>query len=118
MKSVADRGIGIEMCPYANLQIKGFDLDQTDSDTSAGRIYPLLDYLRRGLKVTVNTDNIGISSAGLSDNILLAARLCPGLKRMDLLRLQRNALDTCFEDTLRKQELLKWMNRSISGLPL
>lgn len=118
MKSVADRGIGIEMCPYANLQIKGFDLDQINPAPSAGRSYPLLDYLQRGLKVTVNTDNIGISSAGLSDNLLLAARLCPGLKRMDLLRLQRNALDTCFEDTLRKQDLLKWMNQSISRLPL
>ena len=92
MRSVADRGIGVEMCPYANYQIKGFPLPG-----GGGREdYPLKRYLDAGIRVTVNTDNIGISAAGLTENLLLAARLCPALTRMDLLRLQSHALQTAF----------------------
>ena len=96
-RAVADRGIALEMCPYANLQIKGYPLDAADATAanSATR-YPLLAYLRAGLRVTINTDNIGISAASLTDNLLLAARLCPGLTRLDVLRLQRHALDAAF----------------------
>ena len=91
LQSVTDRGIGIEMCPYANFQIKGFPLPPSQSTR-----YPLLDYLRRGARVSVNTDNIGISSASLTENLRLAGRLCPGLRRLDLLQLQRNAIETAF----------------------
>ncbi len=95
-RSVADRGIGVEMCPYANLQIRGFILEPREAGASNQKSYPLLDYLREGIRVTVNTDNIGISQATLTDNLLLAARLCPGLTRLDLLQMQRNAIDTAF----------------------
>lgn len=91
LDSMADRGIAVEMCPYANLQIRGFH--PVYSDRSA---YPLLAYLRKGIRATVNTDNIGISGASLTDNLLLAARLCPGLTRLDLLQLQRNAIEAAF----------------------
>ncbi|MBN8247353.1 MAG: hypothetical protein J0L84_07905, partial [Verrucomicrobia bacterium] len=96
MRSVADRGIGVEMCPYANLQIKGYPLGASVSEAEERARYPLHEYLRAGIRVTVNTDNIGISAASLSDNLLLAARLCPGLTRLDLLRLQRHALEVAF----------------------
>ncbi len=89
---VADRRIGVEMCPYANMQIKGFD----PLNGKGGNAYPLLGYLRSGICVTVNTDNLGISGATLSDNLLLLAELCPGIRRIDLLRLQRNALESAF----------------------
>ena len=95
LRAVADRGIALEMCPYANLQIKSYPLDEAATANPAAR-YPLLDYLRAGLRVTVNTDNIGISAASLTDNLILAARLCPGLTRLHLLRLQRHALDAAF----------------------
>ncbi len=91
LNSMADRGIAVEMCPYANLQIRGFHPFNGDHPD-----YPLLDYLRQGIRATVNTDNIGISAASITDNLLLAARLCPGLTRLDLLQLQRNALDAAF----------------------
>jgi adenosine deaminase len=84
------------MCPSANLQIKGFALDDAVDAAPVARRYPLLAYLRAGLRVTVNTDNIGISAASLTDNLLLAARLCPGLTRLDVLRLQRHAIDAAF----------------------
>lgn len=94
LRSVADRRIGIEMCPYANLQVKGFKLDAA----AGGELpaYPLLNYLEAGVSVTVNTDNIGISAASLTDNILLLPRLCPGLKRLHVLELLRNSIDQAF----------------------
>jgi adenosine deaminase len=91
LRSVADRGITVEMCPFANLQIKGFPpmAQQT-------RTYPLKQYLDAGVRVTVNTDNIGISAAGLSENFALAARMCPDLTRLDVLRLIAHAVDAAF----------------------
>ncbi len=94
IRSVADRGIAVEMCPYANYQLKGFALDSADSTSRSP--YPLLDYLEKGVRVTVNTDNIGISAATLTDNLLFTARLCPRIRRLDLLHLQRHALDAAF----------------------
>lgn len=92
MRSVADRSIGVEMCPYANYQIKGFPLPGRGGSGD----YPLKRYLEAGIRATVNTDNIGISAASLTENLLLAARLCPSLTRMDLLGLQSHALQTAF----------------------
>lgn len=114
LRSVAARGIGIEMCPYANLQIRGFPLDAAVHTTpSSYPPYPLLKYLEEGARVTVNTDNIGISAASLTDNLLLAARLCPGLSRLDLLRLQRNALDTAFIPPSQRSELVRQFSARI-----
>ncbi len=112
MRSVADRGVAVEMCPYANLQIKGFPLDSAAVSAPANVRYPLASYLGAGIRVTVNTDNIGISAASLADNLLLAARLCPGLTRLDLLRLQRNALDAAFVSPRQRTSLLSRLHPS------
>ncbi len=101
LRAVAERGIGVEMCPYANLQIRGFPVDG-----AAGEPYPLLDYLAAGVPVTVNTDNLGISAATLSDNLLLTGRLCPGLRRVDVLQLQAHGARVAFLPPGERQRLL------------
>jgi adenosine deaminase len=98
-RTVIERRIGVEMCPFANYQIKGFE------PMSNRPKYPLLEYLRSGVPVTVNTDNIGISAASLSENLLFLARLCPGITRLELLRLQANALDVAFASHPERQEV-------------
>lgn len=100
MRAVADRQIGVEMCPYANLQIKGF-FPMPDKPA-----YPLRGYLHAGVPVTVNTDNIGISAATLNDNFLLLAELCPGITRLEVLQLVRNAMDKAFLSANRRAILL------------
>jgi adenosine deaminase len=95
-RAVADRGIAIELCPYANLQIKGYPLDAAVASAAPSDRYPLHNYLRAGIPVTINTDNIGISAASLTDNFLLAARLCPQLTRWDVLRLLAHAVQAAF----------------------
>jgi adenosine deaminase len=114
LRSVADRGIGIEMCPFANLQIVGFRLPNENRNVDPNdRVYPLQDYLCEGLRVTVNTDNPGISAANLTHNLLLAARLCPGLTRLDLLWLQRHALDTAFVTSNHRRRLTAIFSRCL-----
>ena len=71
--------------------------------------YPLLDYLREGVPVTANTDNIGISAASLSDNLLLLPPLCPGITRLEILQLQANALDVAFVSHSERQEIRRQM---------
>lgn len=105
LRAVAEHGIGVEMCPAANLQIKGYDLDPTATPASSTS-YPLLNYLQAGVPITVNTDNLGISACTLSQNLALAARLCPGLTRLDILRLQRHALDSAFVSPSHRKALL------------
>ncbi|RME72814.1 MAG: hypothetical protein D6781_01615 [Verrucomicrobia bacterium] len=122
IRSVADRGIAVEMCPYANLQIHGYPVVAAGSlpaATRAGKLpaptstYPLLDYLRAGVRVTVNTDNIGISAASLTDNLLLAARLCPRLTRLDILRLQRHAAEAAFTSQTERARLIARLSANI-----
>ncbi len=128
LRTVAERNIGVEMCPYANLQIKGFALAVTRADAASGTLattvptsqrlvatdndttsYPLLSYLRAGVSVTVNTDNIGISDASLTENFMLLPRLCPGIRRLDVLQLLRNAVDQAFISPSQKNRLLAQM---------
>ncbi|HOY12966.1 MAG TPA: hypothetical protein PLY70_07485 [Saprospiraceae bacterium] len=111
LKSIVNRNIGIEMCPYANYQIKGFYPKQ-NTDT----IYPLINYLNAGARVTINTDNIGISQATLTDNFLLASVMNPDLTRMNILQLIRNGLEVAFIDRDLKIRLIKMFNQEIFDL--
>jgi|GEM_PF-3318692 len=110
---VARKGIGIELCPYANVQIAGF------APLSGDRVYPLREFLDAGIRVTVNTDNPGISSATLTENLLLVARLCPErqpLTRAEVLKLQRNALEVAFVGPQVRSRIAGEMNRRLEGL--
>jgi len=112
-RSVIERGIGVEMCPYANLQIKGYKVDKSAQDCLK-TAYPLLDYLRSGMRVSVNTDNIGISAACLTDNLLLLARLCPGITRLEILQLQNNAIQSAFVLHDQRSKLTSYFSNQIS----
>lgn len=98
LKHFVDRGIGVEMCPSSNDQIVGFH-DVPGS-------YPLRYYLNEGLKVSLNTDDCGISRTCNTDEFLKAASLCPGLTLWDCIVLIRNALSTAFCDSKTKSRLM------------
>ncbi len=89
-----DRGVALEMCPSSNDQIVGFH----DHHLQRGeRSYPLRDYLEAGLRVTVNTDDPGMSRTDLSREYLKAAQLTPGgLSRWQILQLIRNGFAAAF----------------------
>lgn len=52
MELLREKQIPLEMCPTSNVQTKA---------VGSFREHPILDYLRAGLKVTVNTDNMMVS---------------------------------------------------------
>src|SRR5690625_1318055 len=96
------------MCPYANYQIVGFS-PMPGKDT----IYPLREYLRRNVKVSVNTDNIGISEASISDNFMLLIKLCPGITRMEILQLIKNSIEMSFAGKTMQNWFLKKFNHVV-----
>ena len=58
MDLVKEKGVFLEMCPTSNRQTHAVE------DMSA---YPLTDYLDAGIKVTLNTDDMGIEGTTLAD---------------------------------------------------
>ena len=91
-----DKKIGIEMCPSSNDQIIGYEKGE----------YPLLNYMREGLRVTINTDDCGISLTNLSNEFLKAAEMCPGLSLWDCIVLIRNSLCIAFCDEKTREKLM------------
>lgn len=102
-----DRNIALEMCPSSNFQIAGFR-DNYLPGLSRERVYPLKAYLDEGLRVTVNTDNPGISRTDFTRELHRAARLSPGgLSLWDLLLLVRNGFKAAFCKRLMRQKMLR-----------
>ena len=81
----------------SNDQIIGYK-DFTDSSDRIENEYPLKSYLEKGLRVTVNTDNPGISRTSPSEEYLKAAlRLSKdGLSLWQILQLIRNGFRSAF----------------------
>lgn len=102
-----DRRIAVEMCPSSNCQIVGFQ-DAHLPRTASLSVYPLADYLQKGLRVTVNTDNPGISRTDFSKEYHRAGRLTPnGLSLWDVLVLIRNGFKAAFTEAPRRHDLLR-----------
>lgn len=91
-----DKKIGIEMCPSSNYQIIGYEKGE----------YPLLAYMHEGLRVTINTDDCGISLTNLTNEFLKAAEMCPGLTLWDCIVLIRNSLCIAFCDENTREKLM------------
>ena len=116
MKKIFDSNIAIEMCPSSNFQIAGFRDNYFDS-TGNQKIYPLKQYLEKGLCVTVNTDNPGISDTNFTKELHKACRLTPGgLSLWEILSIIRNGFKASFAQRSIKYELLKKAENKIVQL--
>jgi adenosine deaminase len=116
MNRFKNSGIGIEMCPSSNAQIIGFKDNHLPS-TNRLNPYPLKTYLDQGLRVTVNTDNPGISRTDFSNELHRAARLTPGgLSLWQILQLVRNGFKAAFVTRDRRQELILNAERQIMDI--
>lgn len=98
LKRFINKNIGIEMCPSSNFQIVGFN--------SKDKKYPLYEYMNRGLKVSINTDDQGISKTDLTNEFIKAAELCPELTLWDFIVLIRNSISIAFCDIETKNRLM------------
>jgi adenosine deaminase len=111
-----DRNIAIEMCPSSNFQIMGFR-DSYIPETDSMPEYPLKDYLDRGLRVTVNADNPGISRTDFSRELHRAARLTPGgLCIWDILKIVQNGFKASFAEHAIRNRMLRDAEKEILGL--
>ncbi len=116
MKKFLNRGIALELCPSSNDQIVGF-YDAAYPDEFSDRTYPLKAYLDAGLKVTVNTDNPGISRTSLSGEYLKAARMSEGgLSLLDVVHLVKNGFSAAFADFETRRKLLLESEEQIISL--
>lgn len=62
MEEIAKRGIALELCPTSNIHTHAVE------DIKS---YPIRDFLKRGIKATVNTDNMTVSSTTISQEFAL-----------------------------------------------
>ncbi|SLM28433.1 putative Adenosine deaminase [Desulfamplus magnetovallimortis] len=107
MERFLDRNIVLEMCPSSNFQIIGYRDNYIDS-TSNLDIYPLQFYLEKGLRVTVNTDNPGISRTIFSKEIHRACRMTPGgLSMWEILSIVRNSFKASFAPRKVRHRILR-----------
>jgi adenosine deaminase len=69
-----DRSICLELCPTSNREVVGF-YDPRYSESHSCPSYPLLELWKKGLPLTLCTDNPGISRTTLADEYLAAAAM-------------------------------------------
>lgn len=96
-----EQRIALEVCPTSNRRT-GALRQQTGSDDL--KRHPLFDYVRGGLRVTLNTDDPGFFDTDLNREYALAHQL--GLSREELLRVAATAFGAAFCEPALKQSLL------------
>ena len=97
LQMVKEQGITLEMCPTSNRQTHAVE------DMKA---YPLVSYLEQGIKVTVNTDDMGIERTTLSGEFHYLEREF-GLTAAQEKEILSNAVDAAFTTDAVKEELRK-----------
>lgn len=92
---LAERRIPLEVCPTSNLQT---------STVASYRDHPLPTLLARGLAVTLNSDDPGISGIDLAHEYRVAASEL-GLSETQIRRMQAHAVDAAFLTPEERREL-------------
>jgi adenosine deaminase/aminodeoxyfutalosine deaminase len=98
---LAEQRITLEVCPTSNLRTGALRQQAGSNDLQQ---HPLFDYVRGGLRVTLNTDDPGFFQTDLNREYALAHQL--GLTREEILRIAETAFDSAFCDARLKQHLL------------
>ncbi len=94
-----EKGIFLEMCPTSNRQTHAID------DMSK---YPFMDYLNKGIRVTLNTDDMGIEGTTLAEEFRYMERTY-GITREQEEIILNNSIDAAFtseEVKLRLREIV------------
>lgn len=108
---LAEKRVPLEACPTSNLRT-GALAQHTGGDDLAR--HPLVDYCRRGLEMTLSTDDPGLFATTLNQEYALAHRL--GLAREEIIRLAENSFQAAFAEPALKEELLKRFRAGAAAL--
>ncbi|MEM2866422.1 MAG: adenosine deaminase [Candidatus Hadarchaeales archaeon] len=103
VEELARRGIPLTLCPLSNLRL-GVVRDL--------REHPLREMMRRGLKVTVNSDDPAYFGGYVNENYL-AVQEALGLGREELVTLARNSFEASFLTEREKRERLRELERYV-----
>ena len=72
-----NRGVCLELCPTSNVEVVGYNVPD-DSMTKRYPRYPLMQLWRKGLPLTLCTDNPGISRTTITKEYLKASAMSQG----------------------------------------
>lgn len=97
MKVIADKRIGVEMCPISNYQTKSLE---------PGSIYPIREFTKAGVLTTINTDNRLVSNTSITREMEFLNKHF-GIEEEELYNYQMNAIDVAFCDDAMKHEIWK-----------
>ncbi len=106
LQELAARQVPLELCLTSNLQTKA---------VSAPETFPLREYLRKGLRCTVNTDNMTVSGVSLREEYKKLAAL--GLTREEKEALLINAARAAFLPEEKRRALEKEAREKGAGWP-
>ncbi len=96
-KLVKDSCIGVEMCPISNLQTKA---------VKGPKEYPIKEFLKDGLLVSVNTDNRTVSNTSMTKELEFIQKMY-GVSDEEIFLMMQNAAETAFADEDLKHKLYK-----------
>jgi adenosine deaminase len=112
-----ERGIGVELCPSSNYQIVGFRDNYFPKETGSLPEYPLKAYLDKELKVSVNTDDPGISLTDMTHELHKAARMTSGgLSKWEILQMICNGFRSAFYPYEQKKQLIRKAEEDLAVL--
>lgn len=97
MKVIADKRIGVEMCPISNYQTRALAQDSR---------YPIREFTKAGILTTINTDNRLVSNTSITKEMEFLNEKF-GITEEEILQYQKNAIEAAFCDELTKHELWK-----------
>lgn len=92
--------IPLEVCPTSNLRTGALAQHTGDNDL---RRHPLVDYCRRGLRITLSTDDPGLFDTTLNAEYALAHQL--GLSREELVQVAKSGFESAFCEPALKRTL-------------
>ena len=95
MQELADRGVVLELCPTSNLNTKIYE---TIGD------YPIQQLMNKGIRVTVNTDNMMVSDTTEARELALVADIF-NMEKKDVKQLIMNGVEAAFATEVIKNRL-------------
>ncbi|EKX79512.1 adenosine deaminase [Clostridium botulinum CFSAN001628] len=87
------------MCPTSNLHTKA---------SESYEAHPFMDFLKDGIKVTINTDNMTVSNTTITKELEMLNKFC-GLSIEDYKILYLNAVEASFASSETKEVLKSYV---------
>jgi adenosine deaminase len=95
VRELIDSHMPLTVCPLSNIKLRVFN---------EMREHNVVELLRQGLCVTVNSDDPAYFGGYMNDNFLALADAHP-MSRDEIAQFSFNAIEACFADDTRKQQL-------------